>query len=297
MCVAALQTNGYEELWTIQDHLEQQQQQSSLAAECSMETATPPSYTHTAPPPPYTEHPRLGEVSLHQSYHYEPQFRQHEVISDDNNLMSVENNGQSRIGWLDDNTQDHNVNDNATMYDDDDDASLMEQQHIANETDEQITDTSFHEDQSTTVHRPQATSTPTQFLNELQVSANSNIFVKSLTPSPTNNLPPINKPIPSLRPIRMQNLSAPNLFESYPPPVRHDVDPMLNNTIPRMGYLPPLRRKLNFSNNRSLSDGRLPSPFYSDHYRTLSRSESAGECPPITEVSCEPTSNETIPDT
>lgn len=241
--------------------------QQSSPAEYSTETASPPSYNHTAPPPPYTAHARLGEVSIHRSYPYEPPLQEDDLISDNDG-------GGSHIieGWLE-----HSGHDN--------DASSYVEEPV--ETGES---TSLHDNQPAVY--PLATSTPSPSLNELQLPLNSVMFVKSLTSS---NLPPV-KPIPMLRPIRAQNLSAPNLFASYPPPgvATHENDQSLNNTLPRMARLPPLQRKLHYPHHvRSLSDGRLPSSQYCN--RTLSHSMSTGECEPISEqLSCEPSSNDTI---
>jgi len=272
MCVAL--QSGYEELWAIRDD-----QLQPSAEECPTETASPPSYhNHTAPPPPYTAHARLGEVSIHRSYHYDPS-QDSDVIADDNLL--VENESTTVVGWLDEGQDNTHGSYSST------------EQQVTTENGEQIShfpSTQFHED------HPLVTSTPTSSLSELRVSPNINMFVKSLAPlSQNNNLPPI-KPIPLLRPIRS---SAPNLFTSHDPPLSHD--PLLNNTLPRTGRLPPLRRKLNCSgvmdnspcHSRSLSDGGLQLSFY-DNHRTLSRTVSAGECEPISEVSLEQSSNETI---
>ena len=277
--VAALQS-GYEGLWEIPH--DQVQQQSSSSPECPSETASPPSYNHTAPPPPYTAHARLGEVSIHRSYHYEPPPQENELITG-----SHHDHAAVDSSWLNDTTQE--VIDNVSMRDD-------AEQQVAMDTSGQ---TSVYDDQPNVDHHPLVTSTPSSSLHELQHSTNSNIFVKSLSPLPqSSNLPPV-KAIPRLRPIRPQALSAPNLFASYPPPVTCEMDSPLNNTLPRVGHLPPLRRKpCNMINNssshtRSLSDGRLPSPFY-DNHQTLSRSISTGECGPISEVTYEPSSSDTI---
>lgn len=250
-----------------------------------METASPPSYDHTAPPPPYTAHARLGEVSIHRSYHYEPPPDQNDPISDDGQLVD---NGQATVGWSSDIAQEYNVSDDndATRND----TSYIEQQ-VAIENSEQ---TSYYEEQPSDTRCPLATSTPSSSQHEL--SPNSAMFVKSLVPLPQNSsLQPV-KAIPRLRPIRPQALSAPNLLTPHPPPATHEP---LNNTLPRMGHLPPLRRKLNYPNMtnsphhvRSLSEGRLPSPFH--NHQMLSRSISTGEYEPISEVSCEPSSNDTI---
>ena len=256
-------------------------QVQSSPADCSSEpTASPPSYNHTAPPPPYTAHARLGEVSIHRSYHYDPPVQEDHLISDDS-----QGGEQATMGWLAD---EHN---DGTMYND---PSYVEQQ-VPMETSEQA---SFHEELSNINHCPMATSTPTSSLRELQLSTNSNMFVKPLLPM-SNNLPPV-KAIPRLRPIRPQTLSAPNLFVSpHPSLVTHEIDSTLNNTLPRVGHLPPLRRKPNMTNNsvhhvRSHSDGLvlLPSVYHNDN--TLSPSVSGGEYQPISEVSCEPSSNDTI---
>ena len=300
--VTAFQScSSYEELWTIPDD----QLQQSSAVECSSSTdqmaVLPPSYiNHTAPPPPYTERPRLGEVSIHQS---PPLLQEHNQLidQDDNdsqpNMMSCLADTQASCQQHQSVSEHHqSASDNIVgRPHNDNDVSYTEQYIAMESTDEQATQLSYHEDdqQSNNVLHPLATSTPTHDqCSELQVS--TNIFVKSLTTSPqNNNLPPINKSIPLLRPIRT---SAPDLFATYPPPVTmatRDID-SLNNTIPRMGRLPPLRRKPNSSHyNRSLSDGGWPVPFY-DYNRTLSHSISVGECEPISEVSCEPSSNETI---
>ena len=122
---------------------------------------------------------------------------------------------------------------------------------------------------------PLATSTPTSSLSELNTVPNNttDIFIRngllpappamSLSPPKTstptselpgnttnvfvNGLPPAPAPakkcgVPLLRPIRPKNLSAPNLFVSYPSPPPSDND-ILNNTVPRISRLPPLRRK------------------------------------------------------
>lgn len=269
MCVVL--QGGYEELWAIpHDQLQ------LSTEECPTETASPPSYhNYTAPPPPYTAHARLGEVSIQRSYLYDPS-QECDVITDDNLL--VENEPTTVMGQLD---EEYSIDDNVVVHDN----YLSTEQQVATGNGEQMShfpSTQFH------VDHPLATSTPTSSLSELQVSPNINVFVKSLAPLPqSNNLPPI-KSIPLLRPIRSQNLSAPNLFTSYSPPASHD--PPLNNTLPRTGRLPPLRRKLNYS---GVMDN---SPCYSrplSHW-TLSRSMSAGEYEPISEVSCEQSSNEII---
>lgn len=246
-------------------------QQSST--ECSIETASPPSYNHTAPPPPYTAHARLGEVSIQRS-----PLQEDGIIND---YLLVDSGDQAAVGWLDDSTVQEHADD---MHDDmlypDPEAP------VATENSGEISHQSFHEDQLA----PIAASTPSGSLNEL-------MFVKSLAQD--NSLPPV-IPIPTLRPIRAQNFSAPNLFATYPPlsATTHEMDSTLNNTLPRVGRLPPLRRKPNLMNNsprhvRSFSDSRLPSPFY-DNYQTLSHNTSAGEYEPISEVSQEPSSSETI---
>ena len=277
---AALQ-GGYEGLWEIP----LDQVQSSSPAECSSEaTAGPPSYNHTAPPPPYTAHARLGEVSIHRSYHYDPTGQEHVV--GDSNQRDDHIDPAAMMGWINDDQND------ATRHID---PSYVEQR-VPMETSEQET---FHEEQSNISQHPLATSTPTSSLHELLLPANSNIFIKPLLPL-NNNLLPV-KAIPRLRPIRPQTLSAPNLFVSSRPPLAahdHGIDSTLNNTLPRVGgHLPPLRRKPNMTCNsprhvRSLSDGRISSPYYDN---TLSRSLSAaGECEPISEVSCEPSFNDAI---
>ena len=240
--------------------------------ECSIDTASPPSYNHTAPPPPYTAHARLGEVSIQRS-----PLQEDGIISD---YLLVDDGDQATVGWLDDTVQEHADD----MYDD----MLYPadpEEPVATENSGEISHRSFHEDQPA----PIAASTPSGSLNEL-------VFVKSLAHN--NNLPSVKPPM--LRPLRAQNFSAPNLFATYPPPstTTHEIDSTLNNTLPRIGRLPPLRRKPNLMNNspryvRSHSDSRLPSPFY-DNYRTLSHSVSVGEYEPISEVSHEPSSSETI---
>ena len=256
--------------------------QQSSATECSrsVETASPPSYNHTAPPPPYTACARLGEVSIQRS-----PLQEDDVISD---YLLVDNGDQATVGWqLDDTVQEHN----GDMHDD---TVLYTEEQVATGNNGEMSHQSFQEDQPP----PLAASTPSSSLNGLHLD--SSMFVKSLTPlAQNNNLSPV-KPVPMLRPIRPQNFSAPNLFATYPPPsaTAHEIDSTLNNTLPRVGRLPPLRRKPNVMNDsprhmRSLSDSRLLSPFY-DNYRTLSHSVSAGEYEPISEVSHEPSSNETI---
>ena len=268
----------YEGLWEIP--LDQVQ---PSPAECSSEpTASPPSYNHTAPPPPYTAHARLGEVSIHRSYHYDPPAQDH--VIGDNDQRGDTDQAAMMGGWISD---DHN---DATRHTD---PSYHVEQQVPMETSEQET---YHEEQSNINQYPLATSTPTSSQCELQHSANSNIFIKPLLPL-NNNLPPV-KAIPRLRPIRPQTLSAPNLFvSSHPPLAAHDIDSTLNNTLPRVGHLPPLRRKPNMTYNsprhvRSLSDGQVSSPYYDN---ALSRNMSAtGEYEAISEVSCEPSSNDAI---
>ena len=260
--------------------------QQSSTAECSIETASPPSYNHTAPPPPYTAHARLGEVSIHRS-----PLQEDNVIGD---YLLVDN--AINQTWLDDSVQEHDVSDNDGMYD----GNSYTEEQVTAENSGEISHQSFHEDQPDI--SPLAASTPSASTNGLHLSSpTSSMFVKSFTPLEQNNSQlPLVKPVPMLRPIRAQHFSAPNLFATYPPPAAtHEIDSTLNNTLPRVGRLPPLRRKPNVMNNtsphhtKSLSDSRLPSPFY-DNCRALSRTVSAGEYEPINEVSHEPSSNETI---
>ena len=226
-----------------------------------METASPPSYNHAAPPPPYTAHAKLGEVSIHRS-----PLRD----NDDSTLV-----GQPLVDWLIDSMQEHDINDDSS---------------VAMENNEEV---SFHDDAPGPLAADLlATSTPDpSSLNGH--SPNSSWFVNSCT------LPPV-KPMPMLRPIRAENFSAPNLFTTYSQQAAgtHEIEgSALNNTLPRVSRLPPLRRKSDMMNNsprhtRSLSDGRLL--LFCNNHRSLSHSISAGECGAISEVSHEPSSNETI---
>ena len=263
--VTAVQGHRYGELWSIPHN------QQSSTTESSVETASPPSYNHTAPPPPYTAHARLGEVSIQRS-----PLQEDSLIGD----YLLVDNGDQVAGWLDDTVQEH-------ADDTHDDVLCPDtEEPVATENSGELSHQSFHEDQPA----PIAASTPSGSLNEL-------VFMKTLAHN--NNLPSV-KPIPMLRPIRAQNFSAPNLFATYPPPsdTTHETDSTLNNTLPRVGRLPPLRRKPNLTDNspryvRSFSDSRLPSPLY-DNYWTLSHNTSTGEYEAISEVSQEPSSSETI---
>ena len=202
-----------------------------------------------------------------------------ELVSDDQTGLD------GGCGWQDDSSDENVVDSSYTEH----------QVAIGNNTEQVLL---FHDDLSG-INHPLSSSTPPPSLHELQGSPHMNMFVKSLTPLPVgdtaDSLTPAIKSIPLLRPIRTQNLSAPNLFASYPPPAAAMHDSTLNNTLPRVGRLPPLRRKYtgNLTGNssprhlRSRSDGRISSPSC-DHHRRLSHSTSAGEYEPISEGSYEP---------
>ena len=234
------------------------QLQQSTQEHC-IETASPPSYNHTAPPPPYTAHARLGEVSIHRS-----------LLRDNDDSIVVD---QPSVDWLTDSMQEHDINNDTS---------------VAMENNGEV---SFHDDAPCPLATDVlATSTPDPSSSLNGLFPNSNLFVKSFT------LPPV-KPMPMLRPIRAENFSAPNLFTTYSHRSAEIEGSVLNNTLPRVGRLPPLRRKSDAMSNsprhtRSLSDSRLPL-LYNNH-QTISRSISAGECAVISEVSHEPSSTETI---
>ena len=254
------------------------------------------------PPPPYTTHASIGEISIHRSYHNEPSL-DHEaaVILDGNQLQQFTQPGETARSNEHNNAVGHDISSALTHE------NGVQSQNINHPAElddtEQVTEQTVlppplswlpaqmppHDVQSdlmAVTNHPIATSTPTPSLSELDSIPNTtDIFIRNelqpAAPSAVSPSPPKHG-VPLLRPIRPKNFSAPNLFVSYPSPPPPDND-ILNNTMPRMSRLPPLRRKTapNFPEISHLFNEDQTSKL-----RPLPRSMSA--CEAIREVnSCE----------
>jgi len=252
--------SDYEQLWAIP----QDQQQQAIAAAVTANFESDPLPIHSdqltvPPPPPYTTHASIGEISIHRSYHNESSLNHEAAMMFDGTqpgeVEIVHNDGQ-------DNTVRHDVSSAVTHE------NGVQSHHPVAELDDsqQVTEQTVlppplswlpapllpHEqcnvqiDSMAVTNHPIATSTPTLSLSELNSIPNTtDIFIRDGSPPaapPAMSLSPPKCGVPVLRPIRPKNLSAPNLFVSCPSPPPSDND-ILNNTMPRMSRLPPLRRK------------------------------------------------------
>jgi len=256
--------SDYEQLWAIP---QDQQQAAAAEAVANFESAPLPIYSDQLtvpppPPPPYTTHASIGEISIHRSYHNEPSL-DHEaaVILDGNQLQHFTQPGEVDTVY---NTEHENAVSSCALTCEN--GVQSQNIHHPNDT-EQVTEQTVlppplswlpapmppHEqfnvqsDQMAVPNHPIATSTPTPSLSELNSIPNTtDISIRNgLQPAapPAVSPSPPKCGVPLLRPIRPKNFSAPNLFVSYPSPPPPDSNDILNNTMPRMSRLPPLRRK------------------------------------------------------